>query len=107
MTAYVVHQLKHETPRDIRLGVTCDYYDKGWLGRVIDAQAEGYFTEVATIETELLDDVFEIGNFMGLTMPIMKEGAQAMHSVSVGDLIHNQDTDEIHVVSHIGFKRVF
>lgn len=108
MTVFVIYQLKRTTDRDIRLGVTCDYYDKGWLGRVIDAQAEGFYTEVATIVAKDLDEVFEIGNFMGETQPVPTLAAnQPMHSVSVGDLIHNMETDEISVVAAHGFKRVF
>ena len=34
---FAIHQLSDKTPRDVRLGVTCDYYDKGWIGRVVDA----------------------------------------------------------------------
>lgn len=108
-TVYAINQLRHDTPRDVRLGVTCDYYDFGWFDRVVAAQANGFYVPVAGIVAEDLDQVFEIGNFMHETkLPIPNpDSKQRMHSLSIGDIIHNMETDECHVVAQTGFTRLF
>lgn len=109
MPVFAIHQLSDKTPRDVRLGVTCDYYDKGWIGRVVDAQSDGLYVEVAGIVADDLDEVFEIGNFMhdSKTPHLNPDSTQRMHSVSIGDIIHNMETDECHVVAQTGFTRLF
>ncbi len=108
-TVYAIHQLSDKADRETRLSVTCDYYDKGWAHRVIDAQSLGLYVEVAGIVAEDLDEVFEIGNFMGGDkQPVLNpDSTQRMHSVSIGDIIHNMETDECHVVAQTGFTRLF
>jgi len=57
---------------------------------------------VATMRAENLEQVFHFGN-MG-NHPIDRVGE--MHSVSVGDIIHNFDTDETFVVARFGFEKI-
>jgi len=60
------------------------------------------YEEVAAIEADTLDEVFEIGN-IGPEEKI--ERFDRMHSISVGDVIRN-DKFECYVVSNFGFERL-
>ena len=60
------------------------------------------YEEVAAIEADTLDEVFEIGN-IGPESKIERFGR--MHSISVGDVIRN-DKYECYVVGNFGFERL-
>jgi hypothetical protein len=60
------------------------------------------YEEVAAIEADTLDEVFEIGN-IGPESKIERFGR--MHSISVGDVIRT-DTYQCYVVKGIGFERL-
>jgi hypothetical protein len=66
-----------------------------------DAMRRGYYTHVANIEADSLEEVFHIGN-------VGPESAytrfKPMHSVSVGDVIETQDA--FHVVASFGFEQL-
>ncbi len=57
---------------------------------------------VATVKAEDLDEVFFFGNMQRARFDVVGE----MVSVSVGDIIHNLETDETHVVDNIGFVKI-
>jgi hypothetical protein len=57
---------------------------------------------VGTVEADSLDVVFAIGNYRRKEFTVVGE----MVSVSVGDIIHNLETDETHVVDNIGFVKI-
>lgn len=59
---------------------------------------------VAIFDARDLEHVFLISN-SGLYESLI-ERVQDMHSVSVGDIIHNLDTDETHVVADVGFRKI-
>ena len=67
-----------------------------------DALDAGYYTHVANIEADNLNQVFEIGN-IGPETNITR--LNRMSSVSVGDLIEDEDGNR-HVVASFGFKEV-
>jgi hypothetical protein len=65
----------------------------------------GYYSHVANIEATDLDNVFEIGN-IGVRSEIeMIEGTK-MHSISVGDIIQKEISNEKFVVADFGFKKI-
>jgi hypothetical protein len=72
------------------------------LGNVDPAFFAKHYKEVAVIEAEDLNEVFEIGN-VGPEYKIKR--LDRMHSISVGDVIMGQGSD-CFVVDMIGFKRL-
>lgn len=57
---------------------------------------------VATIEAENLDGVFKIGN-IGPEEKIARLST-SMHSVSIGDLVHDEKAGKMYYVDMFGFK---
>ena len=74
------------------------------LGEVDPVFFLSAYEEVAAIEADTLDEVFEIGN-IGPESKIDRFGRQLMYSVSVGDVIRN-DKYECYVVGNYGFERL-
>mgnify|MGYP001342282165 CR=1 FL=1 len=74
------------------------------LGEVDPVFFLSAYEEVAAIEADTLDEVFEIGN-IGPESKIDRFGRQLMYSVSVGDVIRN-DKSECYVVTNFGFERL-
>ena len=72
------------------------------LGKVDPVFFLSAYDEVAAIEADTLDEVFEIGN-IGPEEKI--ERFDRMHSISVGDVIRN-DKYECYVVASCGFERL-
>ena len=72
------------------------------LGKVDPVFFLSAYEEVAAIEADTLDEVFEIGN-IGPEEKI--ERFDRMHSISVGDVIRN-DKYECYVVAPCGFERL-
>ena len=72
------------------------------LGKVHPTFFLSAYEEVAVIEADNLDEVFEIGN-IGPESKIVRFGP--MHSISVGDVIRT-DTYRCYVVKDIGFERL-
>ena len=62
------------------------------------------YDEVAEIEANDLDEVFEIGN-IGPDEKIRRFDFKPMHSISVGDVIMTE-TYECYVVKGLGFERL-
>ncbi len=90
MTTYALYQVPFENDliRDIRF---MDPFE-------IEAVSDQYEL-VATVEAKDVDEVFFFGNMKRSKFDVVGE----MVSVSVGDIIHNLDTDETHVVGSVGF----
>lgn len=62
---------------------------------------------VARVDAQSLDEVFRIGNFMVESdASLIEVLSTEMHSVSVGDIIHNLVTDETFVVARVGFEKI-
>ena len=74
------------------------------LGKVDPVFFLSAYEEVAAIEADTLDEVFEIGN-IGPEEKIKRFDFQPMHSISVGDVIRN-DKYECYVVAPCGFERL-
>lgn len=72
------------------------------LGEVDPVFFLSAYEEVAAIEADTLDEVFEIGN-IGPESKIERFGR--MHSISVGDVIRT-DKYECYVVKPFGFERL-
>ena len=68
------------------------------------ALSDGYYRDAAIITADSLDKVFEEGNFQEYNDSIEK--LDTFHSVSVGDLIVDTETQECHVVAPIGFQKI-
>ena len=64
--------------------------------------AHKYYDLVAEIEAASLDQVFDIGN-IGPESAITRRAP--MHSVSVGDIIMNEQGD-MHLVASMGFTKI-
>lgn len=97
MQRYAVYQLPFENPK-IR--------DLSFMDPLeIEAISDEYEV-VATVDARSLDEVFRIGNFVSEADSTLIEVVGEMHSISVGDIIHNLETDETHVVDKIGFVMI-
>jgi hypothetical protein len=93
MTKFALYQVPFENDliRDIRFMNPIE----------IEAVSDQYEL-VATVEANSLEGVFHFGNMNRELFNVVGD----MVSVSVGDIIHNLDTDETHVVDRIGFVKI-
>lgn len=104
-TTYMVYQVCRDLlDRETYLGVTCDYHDDGWLDRCTAVWNDGLYLAMMKIDSPDLDTVFEIGNFMGDTQPIMLRPRP--HSVSIGDIIKDTENGRLFVVAPFGFTEL-
>lgn len=97
MTRYAVYQLPFENPKIRDLS----FMKPNEIEAISDE-----FEVVATVDARSLDEVFRIGNFVSEDDSTLIEVVGEMHSISVGDIIHNLETDETHVVDRIGFMKI-
>lgn len=97
MSRYAVYQLP-ELHAKIR--------DLSFLSPAEVEEISGDYEVVATVDARSLDEVFRIGNFVSERDMTLIEVVGDMHSISVGDIIHNLVTDETHVVDKIGFVKI-
>ena len=81
-------------------GMSMDFEGKKLAGRALAAWREGYYTQVSNIHAESLDGVFKVGN-IGPEEKI--ERLQRMHSVSIGDVIIDENGVKS-VVAPCGFE---
>lgn len=93
MTKFALYQVPFENDliRDIRFMNPIE----------IEAVSDQYEL-VATVEANSLEGVFHFGNMKREMFNVVGD----MVSVSVGDIIHNLETDETHVVDRIGFVKI-
>ena len=87
---------------DIKSGMSMDFRGEKTVDLAEKALYENLYTGVAIIEANDLNQVFEIGN-IGPETNITR--LNRMSSVSVGDLIEDEDGNR-HVVASFGFKEV-
>ena len=97
MSRYAVYQLPFENPK-IR--------DLSFMNPLEIEAISDEFEVVATVDARSLDEVFRIGNFVSERDRTLIEVLGEMHSISVGDIIHNLVTDETHVVDKIGYVMI-
>lgn len=88
--------------REIRDDMAMDFRGEKMVSLVEKALYENLYTGVAQIEATCLDEVFQVGN-IGPESQITR--LDRMASVSVGDLIEDEDGNR-HVVANFGFKEV-
>jgi len=77
---------------------------KFWGSEHYESWMHEYFTPVAEITAKDLDGVFQIGN-IGPADKIERL-AERMHSVSIGDVILDQEKRQYFMVEPEGFKRL-
>lgn len=93
MNKYAVYQVPFENDL-IR--------DVGFMSaKEIEAVSDQY-EAVGFVDAKDLEDVFYIGNMQREKFTVVGE----MVSVSVGNIIHNLDTDETFVVARFGFEKI-
>tara|TARA_Y100001972_G_C7424006_1_gene218866 strand:+ start:154 stop:471 length:318 start_codon:yes stop_codon:yes gene_type:complete len=102
MKKYLVKQPNHGKMEDkISLGISrgkahlVDFY----------LDEEGYYRDSAIITADSLDKVFEEGNFQEYNDNI--EYLDTFYSVSVGDVIVDLETKEMHMVARLGFTKLW
>ena len=64
------------------------------------------FEMVAHVEARSMDEVFRIANFVCESDADLIQVIDKMHSLSVGDIVHNLETDETFVVASFGFEKI-
>jgi hypothetical protein len=100
MTTYAIYQIPEDTPMNLIRDIS--FFTPAEVEAVSDQHEF-----VGTIEAKNLNQVFRIGNFecTGDELDQVKS-LPTMRSVSVGDIIHNLETDETHVVARFGFEKI-
>lgn len=78
-------------------------YISSKTGKGYDPKSTLYYDIVAKIEANNLDQVFDIGN-IGPEKAI--ERLKPMHSISVGDVIMEDDTGDLFYVANFGFTKI-
>lgn len=115
MKKFAIYQIQLTDAEVNRINETCDFnsvpkkalalkMDVDFAGHKIGGYADeamslGYYSHVANIEAKDFDQVFEIGN-IGPEQNIERLGR--MHSVSVGDVIVDEE-GSMAVVAPVGF----
>lgn len=98
-TRYAIYQLpfENENSRDL------SFMEASQIEEISDQ-----YEFVAIIEARDLNHVFAISNCCSEDpkLETLIERVQEMHSISVGDIIHNLETDETWVVSNYGFDLI-
>lgn len=98
-TRFAIYQLPFENENSRELS----FMEPSQIEQISDQ-----YEFVAIIEARNLNHVFEISNCCGEDprLETLIERVQEMHSVSVGDIIHNLETDETWVVGNYGFDLI-
>jgi hypothetical protein len=100
MTKYAVYQLpfEHKNARDLT-----------FMAALEIEEISDQFELVAHIDASSFDDVFRISNCCGEDpkLETLIDRAEPMHSVSVGDILHDLETDETVVVANYGFAKIY
>lgn len=97
MTKYAIYQLPFENKNSREL-----YFMKP---NEIESISDE-FELVAWVDAQSKDDVFRIANFVCEQDASLITVVDKMHSLSVGDIVHNLDTDETFVVARFGFEKI-
>jgi len=92
----------YEIQRDFSFGP--DFHGKETHELASEALDKNYYKKVATFHCDDVREVFQIGN-VGPEDRITRH-APRMHSVSVGDVLVDQDTNKTWVVGRYGYDEV-
>lgn len=107
MTKFTVYQIDLNKFLDdgqfISHEMTRKHFKLTFDGEVSSMDFLLYYRPVCEIEANNLDEVFEIGN-IGPESRINR--LDRMHSISVGDVICDEETGKLHSVAKFGFSRV-
>lgn len=95
MSTYAIYQIPEVTPMNL-------IRDIGFFTPFEVEAVSDYHELVGTVEASSLNEVFELGNLHHW----MVKQVVAMRSISVGDIIHNLETDETHMVDRFGFVKI-
>lgn len=97
MTKYAIYQLPEDNSR-IR--------DMFFMSNMEIMEISDQYELVGTIEADNLNQVFRIGNFECNAEELARVNSfDTMHSISVGDIIHNLHSGETWIVGRYGFDR--
>ena len=91
----------YQMKRDMGFGP--DFHGKHSHEMAAEGLAKNYYSKVATFDCDDLRHVFQIGN-IGPEERITRHAR--MHSVSVGDVVVDQDSGQTWVVDNYGYKEV-
>ena len=98
MNRYAVYQVPFDSPfkRDLMFSSVSE----------IEAASDQYEL-VAEVDARSLDEVFRIGNFIVESdSTLINVLSTEMCSISVGDIIHNLETDETYLVQDMGYTKI-
>ena len=100
MTKFAVYQLPFENENTRELS---------FMSALEIEEISDQYLLVAHIDAQSYDDVFRISNCCGEDpkLETLIDRAEPMHSVSVGDILHNLETDETVVVVNYGFAKIY
>ena len=93
---------KYEIYTDLIMGCMRKGKKDAFKSLAVKGIEKGLFYNVADIETDSLDEAFEIGN-LGPEEKIKRKGR--MHSISVGDILIKGD-GSIYLVDNFGFTKL-
>ena len=91
----------YKIQRDFSFGP--DFHGKETHELAAEALDKNYYTKVATFDCDDVREVFQIGN-IGPEERITRHAR--MHSVSIGDVLVDLDTDKTWVVGRYGYDEV-
>jgi hypothetical protein len=97
MTTYVIYQLPFENENVRGLTFMSD--------KEIEEISDQYEI-VARVDARSMDEVFRIANFVCDEDASLIEVVGEMHSLSVGDIVHNLETDETFVCANCGWNKI-
>jgi hypothetical protein len=97
MTGYAIYQLpeEHKNIRDLYFMEASE----------IEAISDSYEL-VCFVKARTLDEVFRIGNFIVESDEQYRTPVKEMHSLSVGDIVHNLETNETWVCAGYGWDKI-
>jgi hypothetical protein len=97
MTTYMVYQLPFGNENARELSFMSD--------KEIEEISDQYEL-VARVDARSMDEVFRIANFVCDEDASLIEVVGEMHSLSVGDIVHNLETDETFVCANYGWNKI-
>lgn len=106
MNQYAVYQLPEDNPYIRDIYFMSSRKDINFIFSEEIAEISNEYEFVARIDARSLDEVFRIGNFVCPEDDTLRQVFGSMRSISVGDIIHNLDTDETFVVAKYGFDPI-
>jgi hypothetical protein len=116
-TVYQFHLSREAMKHLNTVGWSGDFGDYPEIAIELDVKRNGleeyqdwmnaYYIPVAVIEgVDDLEDVFAVGNSYQTVGSTIRRVSERMHSVSVGDVIRNDDSGEVFMVEPEGFAKL-